>query len=326
MPVVLGGRPSAAEWQGGPSRRGHGGLGHWKDVGMGLVGQRAGAGEGGDRPLISVVVLAYNGRDHLARCLPTLLAQTYPSDRLELMVVDNASTDGTAEFVAERFPQVRLVRNQANYGFAGGNNIGAQAARGEFVAFVNQDTRVNPEWVEELVAPILRDRRRGDGTLVCTGAKILSWDGTLVDFAGARLNFLGKGSQIGFGQPDGALYNAERPLLFACGGAMLIDRRVFVECGGFDEDYFLFFEDVDLGWRLWVLGYRVQFAPKAVTYHRLHASTDELLNVRKRLLYERNALYSVIKNYEDQHLGHMLPASLLLTLQQVLTELQQVGV
>jgi GT2 family glycosyltransferase len=104
---------------------------------------------------------------------------------------------------------------------------------------------------------------------------------------------------------------------------MLIDRAVFLDSGGFDEDYFLFFEDVDLGWRLWVLGYRVHLVPRAVTYHRLHASTGELQDVAKRLIFQRNALFSVLKNYDERNLGRVLPATLLLTVQQVLAELEQ---
>jgi GT2 family glycosyltransferase len=290
---------------------------------MATIGERR--RDGADYPQVSIVVLGYNGREHLKRCLPSLLEQTYPADRLEILVVDNASTDGTADFVEAHFPRVRVVRNQSNLGFARGNNVGAQLARGEFVAFLNQDTRVQPTWVEELLAPILRDRRAGDGRLVCTGAKMVSWDGATIDFAGARMNFLGMASQEGAGQPDGPRFDVERPLLFPCGGAMLIDRSVFLGCGGFDEEYFVFFEDVDLGWRLWVLGYRVQLAPKAVTYHRVHASTGALHDAAKRLIYQRNALYSVLKNYDDQNLGRVLPATLLLTVQQVLAELRQAG-
>jgi GT2 family glycosyltransferase/glycosyltransferase involved in cell wall biosynthesis len=291
---------------------------------MEAVGQAEGeAGRG--CPRVSVVVLAFNGRDHLRRCLPTLLAQTYPRERLELIVVDNGSTDGGADYVAEQFPSVRVVRNRANYGFARGNNIGAELATGELVAFLNQDTRADPDWVTELVAPIVAARRQGDETLACTAAKIVSWDGALVDFVGARMNFLGKASQLDFGQPVDPRYDVERPMLFACGGAMLIDRRVFLEVGGFDEDYFVFFEDVDLGWRLWVLGYRVQLAPKAITYHRLHASTASLGDARRQLVYERNALYSSIKNYDDANLARVLPASLLLTVQRVVAELRPAG-
>jgi GT2 family glycosyltransferase len=172
----------------------------------------------GALPLVSVIVLAYNGREHLERCLPTLLEQTYPADRLELLVVDNASADGSADLVEQRFPQVRVVRSGRNLGFAGGNNFGARVARGEYIAFLNQDTRVQPTWIEDLLAPIRRDRQAGDGRLVCTGAKIVSWDGETIDFSGARLNYIGMGSQAGFGQPNRPEDDVERPVLFPAAG------------------------------------------------------------------------------------------------------------
>jgi hypothetical protein len=279
-----------------------------------------------DVPFISVIVLAFNGLEHLKICLPTLLAQTYPSNRLEIIVVDNASGDGSAELVARDFPSVRLIRNAANLGFARGNTIGAQAARGDFVAFLNQDTRADRLWLAELVAPLLAARRAGDRSLICTGAKMLSWDGSVIDFAGGRMNAIGKATQVGSGLPDGPAYAEERETLFACGGAMLIDRQVYLEVGGFDDDYFVLFEDVDLGWRLWVLGYRVVLAPKAIVYHRLHASVDQVHDVRKQLIFERNALFTLLKNYDDEQLGRAVPVSLLLTLYRVLGELHDAGV
>lgn len=293
---------------------------------MSTVWQRLGLAGPDALPTVSIVILGYNGREHLQWCLPTLLEQTYPAERLEICLVDNASFDGTAEMVIQQFPRVRVTRNAENRGFAGGNNVGAQLATGRYVAFLNQDTRVQPTWVEELLAPILRDQRLGDGTLVCTGSKMVSWDGRTIDFAGARINFLGMASQEGANLPDGPEFASERAILFPCGGAMMIDRRIFLEVGGFDDDYFLFFEDVDLGWRLWVLGYRVHLAPQAITYHRIHGSTGALHDASRRLLYQRNALSTVIKNYDDANLGRILPATLLLTTQQVLAELHQAGV
>src|SRR5439155_7651017 len=102
---------------------------------------------------------------------------------------------------------------------------------------------------------------------------------------------------------------AEAPLLFACGGSMLVQRDVFLAVGGFDPDYFAFFEDVDLGWRLWLLGYRVTLTPSAITYHRHHGTTNVIPNHRVHVLYERNALYTIYKNYDEEHLDRILPAS-----------------
>lgn len=264
--------------------------------------------QGQPLPTVSVIVLNYNGKHHLETCLPSLLELRYPKDILELIVVDNGSTDGSLEYVEEHFPTVRIVRNPENYGFAKGNNIGAQQASGRYVAFLNNDSRVDPAWVAELVKPLA-----GPG-IVCCASKILSWDGQRVDFVGSKLNFYGYGFQIDYGAPYvEELYNEEKLLPAACGGAMLIDRNVFLDCGGFDEDFFAYFEDIDLGWRLWVLGYSVVFAPRAIAYHKHHGTSGFIPEHRLRVIFERNSLFTLFKNYEQDNLNRLLPLALLLS-------------
>jgi GT2 family glycosyltransferase/glycosyltransferase involved in cell wall biosynthesis len=260
-----------------------------------------------DLPPVTVVVLNYNGLQHLEDCFTSLLHVDYPTDRLELMLVDNASRDGSMAYVREHFPQVRLVQSPENLGFAGGNNLGARAATSQYVVFLNNDMRVDAGFVQALVGAV-----QTGPDVVSAGAKILNWDGSKLDFAGAAGHFAGYAYQVGMHKPLAAdQFNQTVPMLFACGGAMLIDRQVFLDVGGFDEDYFMLFEDFDLGWRLWVMGYRVVFAPDAVVRHRHHGTLKNASNDWKQVLYKRNALYSVIKNYEDGHLGKVLPAVLL---------------
>ena len=137
---------------------------------------------------------------------------------------------------------------------------------------------------------------------------MLDWDGVRVDFGGAAMNFHGHGAHRGWNQPYVADPGAEpEPALFGCGGALAVDRRRFLAAGGFDPDYFAYFEDVDLGWRLWVLGERVVYVPAAIAYHRHRGSGMD--PVRWRFLLERNALASVVKNYDDANLAHVLPAA-----------------
>lgn len=206
------------------------------------------------------------------------------------------------------FPQVRIIRNLQNLGFAKANNIGAERAKGKYVAFINNDARAHPDWLIHLVNSISKEE-----DVACVGGKILSWDGSKIDFAGGVLNFYGMAFQPSHGPPNGPQYSASKEILFACGGSMLIERDVFLDCGGFDEDYFAYFEDVDLGWRLWVLGYRVLFVPTAISYHRGLGTSRKFPTEKRIALYERNALYSIIKNYEEENLLRILPAALLLT-------------
>ena len=257
-------------------------------------------------PDVSVVIVNYNGRKYLYDCLSSLSTLDYPGDKLEILLVDNGSSDGSGEYVARHFPDVRLLRLPQNMGFARGNNIGVQAAQGEYVAFLNTDMRVDPGWLTELVRVV-----QSESDVVCVGSKILSWDGNALDFAGGALNFYG----MGFQPEESPSGEADTPyeVLFACGGAMLINRQVFLESGGFDENYFAYFEDVDLGWRLWLLGYRVLLAPRSIAFHHGHATGKRFASEKRALLYERNALYTVIKNYESRNLSRILPVALLLT-------------
>jgi GT2 family glycosyltransferase len=258
-------------------------------------------------PSISIVVLNYNGRHHLEACLSSLTKLDYPADRFEVLLVDNLSSDGSVAYVAKAFPHVRIVETGANLGFSGGNNSGAAAASGDYVVFLNNDTRADPGFLRGLV-----DAIGGRADVVCASAKIVNWDGTAFDFAGSAAHFAGFGYQVGYDQPvvpDN--FSSTRPILFACGGAMMIDRRIFLKVGGFDSDYFMCYEDVDLGWRLWILGYQVVFAPDARVYHRHHGSLGELSDYRRQVLYKRNSLYTVLKNYDDRNLGRVLPAVML---------------
>jgi len=260
-------------------------------------------------PRVTVIVLNYNGQQHLKTCFRSLYALDYPADRLELMLVDNASTDESLEFMRAHFPGVTLVCNDHNYGFSKGNNIGAQRATGEYVAFLNNDMRVDPAWLTELIRPIQRDPE-----VACTGSRIMTWDGQRIDFADAAMNFYGYGYQRGWGSRRLDDYQDDKPMIFVCGGAMLVHRGVFLEAGGFDEDFFAYYEDTDLGWRLWVLGYKVLLAPRSIAYHVHHGSWGQVADEKKRVLYERNALCAAIKNYENETLDRVLPIALLLLL------------
>jgi hypothetical protein len=149
--------------------------------------------------------------------------------------------------------------------------------------------------------------------VICAGSKILSWNGEYIDFAGSTANVFGYGFQEGWGEPPEA-FAEDKHILAPCGGAMLIDRQVFTDCGGFDEDYFAFYEDLDLGWRLWVLGYKAVYAPRSITYHVHHGWWGKAPNAKMTVLYQRNAFSTMFKNCDDENLSRILPVALLLYL------------
>ena len=144
-------------------------------------------------PTITIIVLSYNSQPHLATCFGALAALDYPTERLELMLVDNASTDESATWTQTQYPAVKIVQTGDNLGFAGGNNAGAAAAAGEYIVILNPDTRVAPSWLRELIQPLMED-----DPPTAVASKVLSWEGQQIDFADAAINFMGWGCQPGF--------------------------------------------------------------------------------------------------------------------------------
>ena len=260
-------------------------------------------------PVVSLVIVNYNGERYLPDCLASLSALDWPAEALDVIVVDNASSDDSRALIARQYPAARVLPQAYNTGFAPACNIGARAARGEHLAFLNNDLRVAPDWLRAMTAPLVG----APADLVCVASTIRSWDGRLVDFVGGALNAYGRAFQRDQGLPyDPAFYREPRELLFACGGAMLVRRDVYLETGGFDDDYIAYFEDVDFGWRLWLHGYRVVLAPEAQAFHRLHATGARLGAHRRFFASELNALRSLVKNYADENLYRALAVSLLL--------------
>jgi len=259
-------------------------------------------------PSASIVIPTFNGLDHLDACLGSLSQLEYPRSQYRVIVVDNGSTDGSPKWVAEHHPEVRVTELGRNLGFAAACNRGARDSEADVVAFLNNDMRVEGSWLRELVGPL-----GSQSDVVATGGKILSWNGKAIDFVRGTTNFYGHGFQPLHGRPaEDDVGQEPRPALFACGGSMAVRKDLFLSLGGFDEDYFAFFEDVDFGWRAWVSGHRVLLVPTALTYHRGHATGARLPAHQLRVLYERNALATVIKNYDDANLARVLPAALLL--------------
>ena len=261
---------------------------------------------------ISFIIVNYNGKHHLKECFSTLNKLNYPKDKIEYIMVDNGSKDGSVQFVKSKFKNVKIIQNKSNEGFAKPNNDAAKIAKGDYIALINNDMKIDANWLNDMVETL---DSCNDDSYVCVGSKILNWDGSKLDFAGGSINFYGHGYQYDFGiEIDEAnkRYNEDKDILFACGGAMLIDRNIYLEIGGLDEDYFAYFEDVDLGWRLWVLGYKVRFCSKAICYHK-HNSTSKKMNRNKVMrMFERNSLFTIYKNYEEKRVYEILTGALLM--------------
>jgi len=237
-----------------------------------------------------------------------------------VLVLDNGSTDGTSEWVRARWPRARLIESRFNLGFAAGNQRLVEEARGDAIAFLNNDTRVEPQWLRELVGALAA---APDDVAAVSGVA-LDWEGRRLDFGRGVMTFDGHGFQLDHGRPfDRARLPADGDeLLFPSGGNMLAWRDAYTRVGGFDRDYFAYLEDVDLGWRWWLAGWRVIHAPRARVHHRGSATSDLLGNDHRGFLFERNAFLTAYKNYESGLWERMMPA-VLLTL---LSRLETLGV
>jgi GT2 family glycosyltransferase len=257
--------------------------------------------------VVSVVIVNYRGADDTCTALAALRDLRWPREQLEVIVVDNGSGDGSVERIAQEHPDVRVLPLEDNAGFAAGCNAGAQAGAGQYIAFLNNDARPDPGWVSAATAVLDRD-----GSIGCVASKVLDWDGELVDFVDAGLGFYGHGFKIHAGERDDPAFDRETDVLFASGAAMVVRASTFREVGGFDERYFLFFEDVDLGWRFWLLGSRVRYVPASLVFHRHHRSVASLDTAEEEFLLERNALFTIFKNYGEENLHRALAGALML--------------
>ena len=211
-------------------------------------------------PDVSVVIVTWNGRQHLETCLSAVEAQQDVS--VETILVDNGSTDGTAEHVRTRHPWVKLVTLAENRGFAGGNNAGVREARGRFVAFLNNDTSADPRWLRALMSGV----DEANGFALVTSRIVYMHDPDTIDSAGDGVLRWGGAFKRHHGEPASAAAVTQE-VFGVCGAACMMPRAVFEEVGGFDEDFFASHEDVDLSYRARLRGYRCRYVADAVVRH-----------------------------------------------------------
>lgn len=239
-------------------------------------------------PCVSVVIVNYNGKTLLKECLDALRAQTLRD--FEVILVDNNSTDDSVAFVRAGYPEVTIIRNQENLGYGGGNNAGIKAARGRFTAFLNNDTEVDSRWLEQLVGPAERDAAVG----MCASKILNYYDRSVLDNTGLLMYRDGIARGRGRLERDEGQYEREEEIFFPSGCACLYRREIFEQLGDFDEDFFLYVDDVDMGLRARLGGWKCIYAPQAIVYHK-YSATTEAYSPLKALLIERNRIWVMIK-------------------------------
>ncbi len=259
----------------------------------------------GAAPLASVVIVSYDGRVHLERCLPALAATTGVT--FETILADNGSRDGTVEWVRERFPAIRVLDLGRNLGFGAANRHGVDAARGELVALLNSDTAVEPGWLAALTRALA-----GDATVAAACSTLLLLDRPeLLNARGGGMSRLGYGFDRDYlcpAEPSNLAAEPElREVMFPTAAAMLMRRSDFLAIGGFDAAMFMYHEDVDLGWRLWLSGRRVVACRDSVVRHALGGgSLSERGRAWKERLGIRHNVRSLLKCYEPGPLARSL--------------------
>lgn len=237
---------------------------------------------------VTVVIPNYNGMKYIGDCLDSLLAGTWVP---EIVVVDNGSGDGSAEYIAEHYPDVILLRLKANTGFCHAVNAGIHITRRPYVILLNNDTRVDARLVEELYTCIVQNKRAFSAQ-----ARMLSMkDPNVLDDAGDYYCALGWAFARGKAQPADR-YMRQQEIFAACAGAAIYRMSVFDEIGLFDERHYCYLEDIDIGYRARIYGYKNLYAPKAVVYHAGSASSGAVHNPFKERMTSGNNAYLLYKN------------------------------
>lgn len=255
-------------------------------------------------PLVSVLIVNWNGEGILDRCLQALKEQTFQD--FEVILVDNASTDKSIDSAAKLWPELQIIELERNLGFAGANNIGARQARGQWLALLNNDAFPASDWLEQLV----NAGKRHPEIAFFASKLIKDSDQSLVESTGDIYHVSGNAWHRDFNQPEGKSNNEGGQVFSACAAAALYDRQAFESVGGFDKEYFSHVEDVDLGFRLQLQGFRCMYVPTAKVMHIGSASfgVESDLTVYQ---VQRNTVWTFFKNMPSRQIWKFLPEHLL---------------
>lgn len=245
-------------------------------------------------PKVSIIIVNFNGRSLIENCLNSLFSSNYPLNKLEIIVVDNGSTDNSVSFVRRNFPRVKIIKSKEN-NYAKANNIGIKHSKGKYIVFLNNDTQVDKNWLLPLVELAKSDKRIG-----AVGSKLLLPDGRLQSFGHREYPNYVWGDNGHGDNPDLPQYNKITEVKSICGAAVLYKRECFKKVGFFDEDFNMFLEDVDMGYRCGKKGWRLLVCPQSIVYHNFHGTINKEGNVSYWI--KRNRILFIAK-----HLPESLP-------------------
>lgn len=258
--------------------------------------------------VVSVIIVNWNGKKHLEKCLPSLNKQSYP--KIEVILVDNASRDGSVEYVKKNFPKTKIIINRQNLGFAQANNIGYRASQGEYILFLNNDTKVTKNFLTELIKVLESDEEIGGAQ-----SKLLLMDTPeKLDSVGAYLTNTGFLYHYGTYKADSKKYDRQINLYSVKGASMMFKREVLEKVKTddeiFDKRFFAYFEETDMCHRVWLAGYKIVYAPKSVIYHKLGATSARFSDPFVQYHSYKNRICSYIKNLGSLSFVKILPVHL----------------
>ena len=263
-------------------------------------------------PKVSIVIPHWNNVEVLSECLKSIRSSNF-SD-FEVIVVDNASTDNSVQYVKSNFPEVKLIENGVNDGYAGGCNIGANLARGEYLIFLNNDTIQKPNWISSLLSTLISNSK-----IAAVQPKILNYyDRKIFDYAGGSGGHmdvycfpLARGRIFTHQENDEGQYDNKEKCFWSSGTCFMVKKNLFFEAGGFDSSFFAHMEEVDLCWKLQAMGYEVWVDPNATVYHK-NGLTLPMYSHKKYYLNHRNSLLMLFGNYSLKNILLIGPVRLIL--------------
>lgn len=251
---------------------------------------------------LAIVILNWNGKHFLEQFLPTLCASC--PYYAEVVIVDNASTDDSIAFLKENHPNLRIIVNDKNYGFATGYNVGLRQIEAEYYCLLNSDIEVTPHWIEPVI-----EQMDADANVAAVQPKLLSYyNRTQFEYAGAAGGFIDKygypfcrGRFFDVLEEDHGQYDTDLQIFWATGAALFVRAEVFYQLGGLDDDFFAHMEEIDFCWRINNAGFKIMMNPRSVVYH-IGGGTLPKQNPFKTYLNYRNDLFLLLKNLPHRRL------------------------
>ncbi len=246
---------------------------------------------------VSIIIPHWNGIETLSECIQSLIKTRFKS--YEIIIVDNASSDGSQKWIKQEYPNIILIENNKNYGYAGGCNIGATKAKGELIVFLNNDTIQDPDWLATMVEFIDKNKN-----IAAVQPKILNYyNKSIFDYAGGSGGYMdifcfpfARGRIFINQEEDTGQYDDIRQCFWASGTALMVRKRLFLEVGKFDEIFFAHMEEIDLCWRFQAMGYQIWSEPRSVVFHK-NAVSLPMQTHKKYYLNHRNSLLMLFGNY-----------------------------